>query len=98
MNTINILFTENGDTITVLGGVISALAAIGIGIIEYYNLTPNKKNFAYVAFIGALITMTGTCLSSKSNDKKTEVIISANNKIDSLINLNLILMNLKMIN
>ena len=41
----------------IIGVLITLAAAAAMGYIEHNKLTPNKKNFAYMALFGGVLTL-----------------------------------------
>jgi hypothetical protein len=69
------------NVLQVVGVLIAIAAAAAMGYIEHKKLTPNKKNFALIAFFGGFLSLLGQCYSTKDNDNKTAIIIQQGEKI-----------------
>ncbi|MBC7775624.1 MAG: hypothetical protein H7246_09310 [Phycisphaerae bacterium] len=79
------------SALQIFGVLITLAAAAAMGYIEHNKLTPNKKNFGYLALFGGILALVGQYYSTKDNDNKTEIIIEQGKKIDSLSVVNVFL-------
>lgn len=80
----NIFKNNLPETFILLGGVLTLVLGTAIMIIENSKLTPNKKTFGILLFFVGSVSATGGFLAAIDNNSKTQKIIDANRKIDSI--------------
>ena len=83
-----ILLTFSSNAWVLVGGVITIFLGLTIAFIEHKKLIPQKITFGIILAMAGFISSISSYIASIENDEKTEKIIKANIKIDSLVEIN----------